>query len=184
MDPGDDVRGLLDVMPSGDGPARIGPVAGRVASVNVSPGGVPKLPVASAWIGRLGLDADGHNEPEPRHGGPDQAVCLYSIEAIARVKADGHAAFPGAYGENLTLEGIDWGALRAGDVISIGERGLRLELYDMAGPCQTIAHWFVDRAIARISPKVRPEDARWYARVMVEGRVAPGDRVEVTAEDR
>jgi tetratricopeptide (TPR) repeat protein len=33
--------------------------------------------------------------------------------AIARVAADGHQAFPGAYGENLTLEGLDWGALAA-----------------------------------------------------------------------
>lgn len=154
-------------------------VHGRVASVNVSPGGVPKLPVASAWVGRLGLDVDAHNEPEPMHGGPDQAVCLYSVEAIERVAADGHQAFPGAYGENLTLEGIDWGRLSPGDILAIGEDGLTLELNAHAAPCQTIAHWFTDRRIARISPMIHPEDARWYARVLVEGPVAPGDRVEV-----
>jgi MOSC domain-containing protein YiiM len=154
-------------------------MTGRVVSVNVSPGGVPKLPVTSAWVGRLGLDADAHSEPEPVHGGPDQAVSLYSVEAIARVAGDGHQAFPGAYGENLTLEGIDWGALREGDRLDIGEDGLSIELTKMAGPCQTIAHWFIDRRIARISPFVRPEDARWYARVLAEGRVAPGDRVEI-----
>lgn len=152
---------------------------GRVVSVNVSPGGVPKLPVSGAWVGRLGLDVDAHAEPPPTHGGPDQAVCLYAVEAIARVAADGHQAFPGAYGENLTVEGIDWGALRAGDRLAVGEDGLILELTDMAGPCQTIAHWFVERKIARISPKLRPEDSRWYARVIDEGRVEPGDRVEV-----
>jgi MOSC domain-containing protein YiiM len=37
----------------------------------------------------------------------------------------------------------------------------------------------VDRRIARISSKVNPADARWYARVVSEGRVARGDRVEV-----
>lgn len=152
---------------------------GRIVSVNVSPGGVPKRPVASAWVGRLGLDTDAHTEPPPTHGGPDQAVCLYAVEAIARVAADGHQAFPGAYGENLTVEGIDWAGLRAGDVLTIGEGGPTLELCDMAGPCQTIAHWFVERRIARISPKIHPEDSRWYARVLVEGRVAPGDRVTV-----
>lgn len=157
---------------------------GRVAFVNVSPGGVPKRPVSSAWVRRLGLDGDAHNEPEPVHGGPDQAVCLYSIEAISRVAADGHQAFPGAYGENLTIEGIDWAALRAGDRLEIGEDGLSIELSDMAGPCQTIAHWFIDRRIARISPMLRPEDARWYARVLAEGRVATGDRVEVWTPDR
>ena len=154
-------------------------MTGRVVSVNVSRGGVPKLPVAGARVGRLGLDADAHTEPEPVHGGPDQAVCLYSVEAIKRVAADGHQAFPGAYGENLTLEGIDWGALRAGDRMAIGVDGPTLELTAMAGPCQTIAHWFVERRIARISPKAHPEDSRWYARVLVEGRVEPGDLVKV-----
>lgn len=152
---------------------------GRIVSVNVSPGGVPKRPIASAWVGQLGLDMDAHTEPPPTHGGPDQAVCLYAVEAIERVAADGHQAFPGAYGENLTVEGIDWAALRAGDVLTIGESGLSLELTDMAGPCQTIAHWFVERRIARISPKLHPEDSRWYARVLVEGHVEPGDRIEV-----
>ena len=56
-----------------------------------------------------------------------------------------------------------------------------MELTKHAAPCQTIAHWFVDRQIGRISPKIHPEDARWYARVIVEGPVATGDAVEVVA---
>ena len=152
---------------------------GRVHQVNVSRGGVPKLPVPGAEVRRRGLDGDGHTEPEPVHGGELQAVSLYSIEALARVAADGHRAFPGAYGENLTLEGIDWAALGPGDRLAIGDGGLLLELTNQAAPCQTIAHWFVDRKIARISPRIHPEDARWYARVIVEGPVATGDAVEV-----
>lgn len=157
---------------------------GRVHQVNVSsPGGVPKLPVQSAFVRRLGLEGDGHNEPEPLHGGPEAAVSLYSVEAIARVAADCHRAFPGAYGENLTLEGIDLGSLRAGDRLRVGEAGLTIQLTDHASPCQTIAHWFVERRIARISPKLHPEDARWYARVLEEGPVAPGDAVELLPSD-
>jgi MOSC domain-containing protein YiiM len=152
---------------------------GRIASVNVSPGGVPKRRVPRAWVGRLGLDTDAHSEPEPVHGGADQAVSLYSAESIARVAADGHRAFPGAFGENLTLEGIELGELRAGDRLAVGSGGLLLELTAHAGPCQTIAHWFVERRIARISPKTNPADARWYARVIAEGPVAVGDAVEV-----
>jgi MOSC domain-containing protein YiiM/SAM-dependent methyltransferase len=154
---------------------------GVVASVNANGGGVPKLPVASAVVGPLGLHNDAHAEPEPIHGGPDQAVCLYAQEAIERVRADGHQAFPGAFGENLTLLGIDWASLTSGDrlVIGDGEAALELELTSPAGPCQTIAHWFVEGRIARISPKVNPEDARWYARVLREGEVAPGMRVQL-----
>jgi MOSC domain-containing protein YiiM len=149
---------------------------GRVAHVNVSPGGVPKLPIAGTWVGRLGLEGDGHTEPEPMHGGPDQAVSIYSVESIARVAADGHRAFPGAFGENLTLEGIEMGSLAAGDRLAIGAE-LVIEITKHAQPCQTIAHWFVERQISRISGKTHPEDARWYARVLVEGRLQPGDPV-------
>lgn len=177
--------------------------AGIIASVNVNGGGVPKRPVDGTAILHLGLTGDAHAEPEPTHGGPDQAVCLYAQEAIERVRGDGHAAFPGAFGENLTLLGLDWGALRAGDRlvfeadsavthVTEGARGddaagaqragsgggldvgALLELTHHAAPCQTIAHWFIERHIARISPKLRPEDARWYARVLREGPVAPG----------
>jgi MOSC domain-containing protein YiiM len=159
------------------GGASIRDVIGRVVSVNVSPGGVPKLPISGAWVGALGLDADGH--VSPNHGGPRAAVCLYSVEAIARVAAEGHQAFPGAYGENLTLEGIDLGALAPGDVLEVGDDGLALELTQNAAPCAKQEQWFLEGRIERISAKRYPADARWYARVLVEGRVRPGDRVEV-----
>lgn len=151
--------------------------AGRVASVNVSPGGVPKLPVAEQWVGRLGLADDRHNEPEPSHGGPEQAVSLYSVEAIARVAADGHTAFPGSYGENLTLEGVEMDSIGSGDRLVIGDGGLVIELTKRAEPCQTLVHWFVGGRIARIGSRQHPADARWYARVVTEGPVRPGDRV-------
>jgi MOSC domain-containing protein YiiM len=156
---------------------------GRVVSVNVSPGGVPKRPIPRAWVAKSGLEADAHAEAEPVHGGPSQAVCLYPIEAIARVAADGHRAFPGAFGENLTIEGVEWDNLRGGDRLRIGEGGLVVQLTDYASPCQTIAHWFVGRRIARISPKTYPGDSRWYARVLAEGWVAPGDAVELERPD-
>jgi MOSC domain-containing protein YiiM/SAM-dependent methyltransferase len=149
---------------------------GVVASVNANAGGVPKPPVDSARVGPLGLDNDAHVEPVPVHGGPDQAVCLYAQEAIERVRADGHQAFPGAFGENLTLAGIEWAGLAAGDrlVIGEGEGALELELTKPTTPCQTIAHWFTEGRIARISAKVHPADTRWYARVLRGGPVRAG----------
>lgn len=157
------------------------PRSGRVVSVNVSPGGVPKLPVAEQWVGRMGLADDRHNEPEPGHGGVDQAVCLYSMEAIARVVADGHNAFPGAFGENLTLEGVEMDSIGPGDQLAIGDGGLVIEITWNAAPCKTQAHWFIDGKFARISHKTHPEDARWYARVLSEGPARPGDGVAVSA---
>lgn len=152
--------------------------AGRVHQVNVSKGGVPKHPVERANVHRLGLEGDGHDEPEPIHGGADAAVSLYCVEAIARVAADGHTAYPGAFGENLTLVGLDWAALATGDRLAIGG-GLEVELTRPCSPCTTLRHYFADGRFARISHRVHPEDSRWYARVLREGPVAPGDRVEV-----
>jgi MOSC domain-containing protein YiiM/SAM-dependent methyltransferase len=167
---------------------------GVVASVNLNRGGVPKPPVDATRILRLGLDGDGHAEPEPAHGGPDRAVSLYAQEAIERVRADGHAAFPGAFGENLTVLGLDWAALREGDRLAFDgvdgnaagaaaalEPGALLELTKQGEPCHKIAHWFIERRIARISPKSNPDDARWFARVLRDGPVAPGMTVQLIA---
>jgi MOSC domain-containing protein YiiM/SAM-dependent methyltransferase len=155
-----------------------GPSNGVVVSVNVSLGGVPKLPVARTRIRNLGLDGDGHADLH-HHGGPLQAVCLYSVEAIERVAGEGHTAFPGAYGENLTLAGIDWHGLRSGDRLRVGGNGPLLQLTDDATPCSKQAQWFIEGDISRISIRRHPEDARWYASVVEEGPVAPGDPVEL-----
>ena len=52
---------------------------GRVLQVNVSPGGVPKLPVEAARVGRDGLEGDAHHH-DAVHGGPLRAVCLFASE--------------------------------------------------------------------------------------------------------
>jgi MOSC domain-containing protein YiiM len=151
--------------------------AGRVVSVNVNEGGVPKLPVAEQWVGPMGLADDRHEEPEPMHGGVDQAVCLYSMEAIGRLVAEGNNVFPGAFGENLTLEGIELDSIGPGDRLTVGEGGLVIEITWHAQPCKKQADWFADGRFGRISGKTNPADARWYARVVSEGPVRPGDAV-------
>jgi MOSC domain-containing protein YiiM len=126
----------------------------------------------------LGIDGDRQADRE-NHGGPYQAVCLHSIEAMERIRADGHQAFPGAYGDNLTLAGIDWAALRSGDRLEIGPPGAGplLRLTDDATPCSKQARWFVGGRIGRISITAYPADVRWYASVVREGPVAAGDPV-------
>jgi MOSC domain-containing protein YiiM/SAM-dependent methyltransferase len=159
--------------------APAGPSTGLVASVNISPGGVPKRPITGARMRWRGLEGDGHSQPEPVHGTPEQAACLYAVEAIERVRADGHQAFPGAYGENLTLFGLDWAGLRSGDRMRIGAAGPLLVLTDLASPCDAQERWFRDGRYGRISARAHPEDARWYAAVLEEGYVAPGDEVHL-----
>ncbi len=99
---------------------------GRVVQVSVSAGGLPKLPVDRAWVGELGLEGDGHHD-FTSHGGPHRAVCLYSIEAIERLQAEGHPVEPGSVGENLTTTGIEWSLLPVGTIAHVGDE-LVLEL--------------------------------------------------------
>ncbi len=156
---------------------------GLVVSVNGNDGGVPKPPIGRSYLRKRGVDND-RQADRKHHGGPLQAVCLHSIEAQERIRADGHRAFPGAYGDNLTLLGIDWGALRGGDRLEIGApgEGPLLRLTDDATPCSKQSQWFVDGRIGRISVAAYPADIRWYAAVMREGPVAAGDPVRLVRE--
>src|SRR5436190_10120491 len=150
---------------------------GRVFQVNVSPGGVPKLPVEGARIGLHGLEGDAHHHDHV-HGGPHRAVCLLAIEAIERVRADGHAIEPGAVGENLTTVGIELSRLPIGARLAVGDAVL-LEISSPANPCDVIRHVFRAGKSGRISILLHPTDSRMYARVLAEGIVREGDPIRV-----
>jgi MOSC domain-containing protein YiiM len=146
----------------------------RVVQVSVSAGGVPKRAVPSAWLGPLGLEGDAHRFRA--HGGPDRALCLYALEQIDALRAEGHAIEPGAAGENVTVQGLDWARLAPGDRLRIGAAVVELTSY--AVPCATISHLFADGRARRISQDVRPGWSRLYARVLTPGRIAARDQVD------
>lgn len=149
---------------------------GRVLQVNVSPGGVPKLPVAEARVSRDGLEGDRHVH-DAVHGGPHRAVCLLASEAIERVRADGHEGVgPGSVGENLTTAGIELARLALGARLAVGDEVI-LEISGPAAPCDVIKHAFVAGKSGRISILLHPDDSRMYARVVREGIVRPGDEI-------
>lgn len=151
---------------------------GRVLQVNVSAGGVPKVPVAAAQVGRDGLAGDAHDH-DAVHGGPHRAVCLMAIEAIERVQADGHIGVePGAVGENLTTSGIELALLPVGTRLAIGDEVV-LELSAPANPCDVIKGAFQGGKSGRISILLHPTDSRMYARVLAEGVVRPRDAIRV-----
>lgn len=151
--------------------------SGRVLSVNVSPGGVPKLPIEGAWVGELGLDGDRHHDVT-EHGGPLRAVCLFGIEAIERLQAEGHPVEAGSVGENLTTSGVDWSTLSSGTRVRVGS-DVQLELIAPALPCATQRPNFIRGEFKRISHVLFPSESRMYARVLAEGHVRPGDPIEV-----
>ena len=95
----------------------------KIVQISVSSGGVPKPAVREARVTVLGLDGDAHRNVE-LHGGPERAVCLYAMEAITRLRADGQDIVPGAIGENVTVEGLDWSTVVPGTHVLLGTSAL------------------------------------------------------------
>lgn len=153
---------------------------GRVAQINISPGGVPKLAVTAAQVTTAGLSGDQQRDLR-FHGGPDRALCLWSLEVIETLRAEGHPIAPGSVGENLTLAGLDWADLGPGSRLYLGPQ-VQVEITDYAPPCRTVMRWFSDRRYSRISQTHYPGSSRLYARVLQTGDLTTGDRVTVAAE--
>lgn len=138
---------------------------------------MPKLPVAEANITAEGVAGDRQRNREV-HGGVDRAICLFSLEVIEALRAEGHTITPGSSGENLTISGLDWAQLKPGDRLRIGD-SVRLEIVSYTSPCKYNAQWFADGDFSRISQKLHPGWSRTYARVLGEGMVRTGDAVMV-----
>ena len=151
---------------------------GTVISINVSSGGVPKRRVSDAKVSLLGLVNDDHDDKK-HHGGPERAVCVYSLERIRALQAEGHPIDVGTAGENVTVEGIDWELVVPGARFRLGDEVL-LEVASFTSPCKTIRDSFIDGRFVRISHKHPPGWSRVYTRVLSEGAIRFGDAVELT----
>ena len=152
----------------------------RIFQINCSPGGVPKLAVREAEVTEVGLVGDEHNFPDI-HGGPERAVCLYSLERILELQAEGHPIFPGAVGENVTVSGLDWNEVVPGLQLALGDE-VRVEITKYTSPCNSILASFLHGDYPRISQKVHPGYSRVYARVLRAGRLVVGQPVRKVIE--
>lgn len=150
---------------------------GRIVQISVSPGGVPKLPVPSARVTELGLEGDLHRDME-HHGGPERALCLFALEQIRVLQAEGHDVSPGAIGENLTVEGLDWERVTPGSRLELGA-GVLIEVTRYTSPCFNIKKNFADGDFSRVSQKRHPGSSRVYARVLRTGVIRQGDTVRL-----
>jgi MOSC domain-containing protein YiiM len=150
-----------------------------IVSINISRGGVPKTPVPQAEITTDGLVGD-HQNDRRHHGGPERAVCLYALEVIERLRAEGHPIAPGTTGENLTIRGLDWAQVGEGSRF-IFDRGVELEVVQHTTPCKTIRESFKEGRFERILHKTHPGESRVYARVLTPGVVREGEGVRLEA---
>ena len=145
-------------------------VAPGLLAVCLGPGGIPKHEVGAADVSLDGLAGDRQRASD--HGGRDRAVCLFSSEDYASLARDNvAAAAPGSYGENLTISGLPFAELRAGDRLRLGD-DLELEIADIREPCATL------KPVDRRFPDLLVGRSGFVCRVLHTGSVRPGMRVE------
>jgi MOSC domain-containing protein YiiM len=149
----------------------------RIAQISISAGGGPKRSVQMATVTRTGIEGDGHkNLGAPR--GPGTGAVSLLARQIRALRADGHPIVPGSIGENVTVEGLDWSAVRPGARLWLGKRVL-VEVTRYTTPCTTISRSFADGDSSRVSEKRHPGWSRVYARVMQEGLMRVDDPVRL-----
>jgi MOSC domain-containing protein YiiM len=130
-----------------------------------------KSPVSGpVHLGPLGLAGDAVADTRV-HGGPDQAVLMYAAAHYPRWEQElGRSMEPGAFGENLLVDGLDEDTACIGDVYEMGE--VRLQVSHPRQPCATLArrHQIPDM-IAIVRKNAR---SGWYLRVLGQGSVDAG----------
>ena len=144
--------------------------ASKIISINISTGGIPKLPVPSARVTSSGLEGDGHNHE--KHRDPVQAVSVQDIEKLEELKDEGYPVLPGATGENLSVKGLNVNALPLGAVLKFAD-GVVLELTRVRKPCYVLDS---------IDPRLKDDIAGRcgvYAKVLREGTFTAGESIEV-----
>jgi MOSC domain-containing protein YiiM len=124
-----------------------------------------------------GENVAGDDQADRRvHGGGDKAVYAYASEDTAWWEGElGRPLGPGAFGENLTIEGIDVSGAVIGERWRIG--GVELEVSEPRLPCAKLGLRFGDpRMVKRFALAERPGT---YLRILREGELRAGDPVEI-----
>jgi MOSC domain-containing protein YiiM len=152
-------------------------VSARIFQLSRSDGGVPKLAVREAEVGGLGLVGDRQKHTKV-HGGPERALCLFSLEVIEKLQREGHPIYPGSVGENVTISGLVWADLVAGTRLGLGDQVI-VELTRPADPCKQIRESFLEQRFKRLEV---PGEMRWYSRIVRGGLLRVAQHVHVLSQ--
>ena len=130
-------------------------------------------------VRRLNIEGDGQADLSV-HGGPDKAVYAYPSEHYGPWSESlGRELSPGAFGENLTTEGLIEDAVHVGDEFRVGTA--RLAVTQPRMPCYKLGIRFGDPGMVKAF--MRAGKPGIYFSVLEEGEVGPGDPIERLVED-
>ena len=164
---------------SQDSPMVVSVQVGRIAPLG--PQGVPSAFVKSAVVGpvQVGpLCLHGDEQADLTvHGGRDKAVYLYPAEHYPRwlrdLPAHELALIAGAFGENLTIAGLNEDTVSIGDVFGIGTA--EMQVTQPRQPCFKLSLRFGDNNLGRIM--MQTGRTGWYVRVLKPGALQAGDEI-------
>ena len=142
--------------------------------------GIFKEPVAGpVHLRRHNLDGDGQADLSV-HGGPTKAVYVYPAKHYdywRRELGDADLAW-GAFGENLTIEGVDEDGIHIGDEFRVGSA--RVVATEPRMPCSKLGVRF-DR-VDMVKRFLKSQRTGFYFGVVEEGVVQAGDSLEPVSE--
>ena len=152
---------------------RVGRPQSLIVADRVVESGIRKQPVDSAMIGTQGVAGDTVADTHS-HGGPDQAVYVYSLEDYNWWEGQLQRSLPdGIFGENLTFSSFGVGEVMIGDRWRIGD--VILETTAPRIPCGKLGAVMKDARLAKEFRRGRRPG--FYARVIAGGVLAPGMQV-------
>ncbi|MSU91828.1 MOSC domain-containing protein [Rhodobacteraceae bacterium 2CG4] len=145
------------------------------------PSGIRKVPVAGS-VAALAHGLEGDEQGDRRHhGGRDKAVHAYPVQNYPLWTADlpdlAAEMRPGAFGENLVVEGAVEADVCLGDRWQLGYA--LLEVSQSRQPC-----WRLNLRFGRTDMARRVQDTGrtgWYFRVLEEGKISAGDTAHLVA---
>jgi len=140
----------------------------KIRSINISEEkGTEKNEVSSCRVTFNGLENDAHA------GVWHRQISILGAESIDNfAKQEGIELAPGAFGENIVIEGIDVSKVSVLDRFIIGE--VELEVTQIGKKCHGEACSIFKRTGECIMPKVG-----LFTRVLKEGTIHKGQKVEI-----
>ncbi|KAI0861548.1 pyruvate kinase-like protein [Xylaria cubensis] len=127
----------------------------------------------------LGLDADEHDLTF--HGGKDKAIhgyCSSHYPQWSQEFPGAEARFkPGGFGENFVTKQMNERNICIGDILSVGNDGVLLQISLPRQPCFKLNHRFQLKNFAPNTYKT--SRTGWYYRVLREGTVQAGDEIRL-----
>lgn len=142
--------------------------------------GIFKTPVKfPVFLSKTNLTGDGQADLK-YHGGPDKALCIYCYEHYPfwESKLQQNLSF-GAFGENLTVEGMPENEVCIGDIFQFGEAVIQIT--QPRQPCYKIAGKFGVPEI--VSEVANLGYTGYYTRVLEEGTISDCPEIKLLKRD-